>query len=139
MKFHKEFRHLHLPTDGLVFSSSCDVPAPLRSTSSISKKMPSITAETRASLNDDDILESIDITKDLETVDSEPEEDVTPLLSGILFRLYNASSLITDYLEEKKSLKFLKKHYHVDLVILSSSDESDLAPIHKRVRLSDSE
>ncbi|GFV73836.1 hypothetical protein TNCV_1749441, partial [Trichonephila clavipes] len=31
-------------------------------------------------LNDDDILESmVDITKDLETVDSEPEEDVTPL------------------------------------------------------------
>ncbi|GFV82788.1 uncharacterized protein TNCV_4147561 [Trichonephila clavipes] len=111
-------------------------------------------------LNDDDILESmVDITKDLETVDSEPEEDVTPLdekllreglqLSGKLanFFIQNdndveralkfqrdlkfcmsgyrelykelvpSQSLITDYLvKEKKSLKFLKKHYHVDLM-----------------------
>ncbi|GFX69760.1 tigger transposable element-derived protein 1 [Trichonephila clavipes] len=112
-------------------------------------------------LNDDDILESmVDITKDLETVDSEPEEDVTPLdekllreglqLSGKLanFFIQNdndveralkfqrdlkfcmsgyrelykelvpSQSLITDYLvkEKKKSLKFLKKHYHVDLM-----------------------
>ncbi|GFW31167.1 uncharacterized protein TNCV_2577491 [Trichonephila clavipes] len=36
-------------------------------------------------LNDDDILESmVDITKDLETVDSEPEEDVTPLDEKLL-------------------------------------------------------
>ncbi|GFU87453.1 tigger transposable element-derived protein 1 [Trichonephila clavipes] len=111
-------------------------------------------------LNDDDILESmVDITKDLETVDSEPEEDVTPLdekllreglqLSGKLanFFIQNdndveralkfqrdlkfcmsgyrelykelvpSQSLITDYLVKgKKSLKFLKKHYHVDLM-----------------------
>ncbi|GFU27732.1 tigger transposable element-derived protein 1 [Trichonephila clavipes] len=111
-------------------------------------------------LNDDDILESmVDITKDLETVDSEPEENVTPLdekllreglqLSGKLanFFIQNdndveralkfqrdlkfcmsgyrelykelvpSQSLITDYLvKEKKSLKFLKKHYHVDLM-----------------------
>ncbi|GFV92695.1 uncharacterized protein TNCV_1375451 [Trichonephila clavipes] len=99
----------------------------------------------------------VDITKDLETVDSEPEEDVTPLtknyreglqLSGKLanFFIQNdndveralkfqrdlkfcigyrelykelvpSQSLITDYLvKEKKSLKFLKKYYHVDLM-----------------------
>ncbi|GFW75504.1 uncharacterized protein TNCV_4426871 [Trichonephila clavipes] len=103
----------------------------------------------------------VDITKDLETVDSEPEEDVTPLtknyreglqLSGKLanFFIQNdndveralkfqrdlkfcmsgyrelykelvpSQSLITDYLvkakKKKKSLKFLKKHYHVDLM-----------------------
>ncbi|GFY07869.1 tigger transposable element-derived protein 1 [Trichonephila clavipes] len=63
-------------------------------------------------LNDDDILESmVDITKDLETVDSEPEEDVTPLDEKLL----------------REGLQL-------------SGDESDLAPIHKRVRtLSDSE
>ncbi|GFU00865.1 transposable element Tcb2 transposase [Trichonephila clavipes] len=48
-------------------------------------------------LNDDDILESmVDITKDLETVDSEPEEDVTPLdekllREGLHFRQYQTT------------------------------------------------
>ncbi|GFU24806.1 uncharacterized protein TNCV_5008891 [Trichonephila clavipes] len=101
----------------------------------------------------------VDITKDLETVDSEPEEDVTPLdekllqgrpstgklanffiqndndveralkfqrdlkfcMSGyreLYKELVPSQSLITDYLvkRKKKSLKFLKKHYHVDLM-----------------------
>ncbi|GFX41874.1 tigger transposable element-derived protein 1 [Trichonephila clavipes] len=41
-------------------------------------------------LNDDDILESmVDITKDLETVDSEPEEDVTPLDEKLLRKAFN--------------------------------------------------
>ncbi|GFY02868.1 hypothetical protein TNCV_3507481 [Trichonephila clavipes] len=64
-------------------------------------------------LNDDDILESmVDITKDLETVDSEPEEDVTPL--------------------DEKITSGRPSTFRSDDVILSSSDESDLAPIHKR-------
>ncbi|GFX38980.1 tigger transposable element-derived protein 1 [Trichonephila clavipes] len=137
-------------------------------------------------LNDDDILESmVDITKDLETVDSEPEEDVTPLdekllreglqLSGKLanFFIQNdndveralkfqrdlkfcmsgyrelykelvpSQSLITDYLVKEKKITEVPEEAlpcRSDDVILSSSDESDLAPIHKRVRtLSDSE
>ncbi|GFU91055.1 tigger transposable element-derived protein 1 [Trichonephila clavipes] len=137
-------------------------------------------------LNDDNILESmVDITKDLETVDSEPEEDVTPLdekllreglqLSGKLanFFIQNdndveralkfqrdlkfcmsgyrelykelvpSQSLITDYLVKEKKITEVPEEAlpcRSDDVILSSSDESDLAPIHKRVRtLSDSE
>ncbi|GFW55895.1 tigger transposable element-derived protein 1 [Trichonephila clavipes] len=105
-------------------------------------------------LNDDDILESmVDITKDLETVDSEPEEDVTPLDEKITsgrpstFRelykeLVPSQSLITDYLVKKKITEVPEEALpcRSDDVILSSSDESDLAPIHKRVRtLSDSE
>ncbi|GFT68229.1 tigger transposable element-derived protein 1 [Trichonephila clavipes] len=141
-------------------------------------------------LNDDDILESMEIfgkyiTKDLETVDSEPEEDVTPLdekllreglqLSGKLanFFIQNdndveralkfqrdlkfcmsgyrelykelvpSQSLITDYLVKEKKITEVPEEAlpcRSDDVILSSSDESDLAPIHKRVRtLSDSE
>ncbi|GFU47390.1 uncharacterized protein TNCV_3108881 [Trichonephila clavipes] len=136
-------------------------------------------------LNDDDILESmVDITKDLETVDSEPEEDVTPLdekllreglqLSGKLanFFIQNdneeralkfqrdlkfcmsgyrelykelvpSQSLITDYLVKRKKITEVPEEAlpcRSDDVILSSSDESDLAPIHNRVRtLSDSE
>ncbi|GFV58806.1 hypothetical protein TNCV_3731421 [Trichonephila clavipes] len=80
-------------------------------------------------LNDDDILESmVDITKDLETVDSEPEEDVTPLDEKLL-----REGLQLSVPEEALPCR-------CDDVILSSSDESDLAPIHKRVRtLSDSE
>ncbi|GFU99925.1 uncharacterized protein TNCV_1257741 [Trichonephila clavipes] len=80
-------------------------------------------------LNDDDILESmVDITKDLETVDSEPEEDVTPLDEKLL-----REGLQLSVPEEALPCRS-------DDVILSSSDESDLAPIHKRVRtLSDSE
>ncbi|GFW77020.1 uncharacterized protein TNCV_2724501 [Trichonephila clavipes] len=136
-------------------------------------------------LNDDDILESmVDITKDLETVDSEPE-DVTPLdekllreglqLSGKLanFFIQNdndveralkfqrdlkfcmsgyrelykelvpSQSLITDYLVKEKKITEVPEEAlpcRSDDVSLSSSDESDLAPIHKRVRtLSDSE
>ncbi|GFU26856.1 uncharacterized protein TNCV_4541131 [Trichonephila clavipes] len=101
----------------------------------------------------------VDITKDLETVDSEPEEDVTPLDENYFGKAFNfpvnwqiffiqndndveralkfqrdlkfcmsgyrelykelvpSQSFITDYLvKEKKSLKFLKKHYHVDLM-----------------------
>ncbi|GFU08978.1 uncharacterized protein TNCV_1318521 [Trichonephila clavipes] len=130
-------------------------------------------------LNDDDILESmVDITKDLETVDSEPEEDVTPLdekllreglqLSGKLanfFFIQNdndveralkfqrdlkfcmsgyrelykelvpSQSLITDYLVKEKKITEVPEEAlpcRSDDVILSSSDESDLAPIHKR-------
>ncbi|GFV30813.1 uncharacterized protein TNCV_1623391 [Trichonephila clavipes] len=126
-------------------------------------------------LNDDDILESmVDITKDLETVDSEPEEDVTPLdekllreglqLSGNLdiFFIQNdndveralkfqrdlkfcmsgyrelykelvpSQSLITDYLVKEKKITEVPEEAlpcRSDDVILSSSDESDLAPI----------
>ncbi|GFS62120.1 tigger transposable element-derived protein 1 [Trichonephila clavipes] len=105
-------------------------------------------------LNDDDILESmVDITKDLETVDSEPEEDVTPLdekllreglqLSELYKELVPSQSLITDYLVKEKKITEVPEEAlpcRSDDVILSSSDESDLAPIHKRVRtLSDSE
>ncbi|GFY17568.1 tigger transposable element-derived protein 1 [Trichonephila clavipes] len=73
-------------------------------------------------LNDDDILESmVDITKDLETVDSEPEEDVTPLDEKLL-----REGLQLSVPEEALPCRS-------DDVILSSSDESDLAPIHKRV------
>ncbi|GFT17671.1 uncharacterized protein TNCV_2587771 [Trichonephila clavipes] len=105
-------------------------------------------------LNDDDILESmVDITKDLETVDSEPEEDVTPLdekFSGrpstfreLYKELVPSQSLITDYLVKEKKITEVPEEAlpcRSDDVILSSSDESDLAPIHKRVRtLSDSE
>ncbi|GFX15754.1 hypothetical protein TNCV_1060761 [Trichonephila clavipes] len=73
------------------------------------------------SLNDDDILESmVDITKDLETVDSEPEEDVTPLDEKLLRK-----GLQLSVPEEALPCRS-------DDVILSSSDESDLAPIHKR-------
>ncbi|GFW94388.1 tigger transposable element-derived protein 1 [Trichonephila clavipes] len=72
-------------------------------------------------LNDDDILESmVDITKDLETVDSEPEEDVTPLDEKLL-----REGLQLSVPEEALPCRS-------DDVILSSSDESDLAPIHKR-------
>ncbi|GFX74871.1 tigger transposable element-derived protein 1 [Trichonephila clavipes] len=52
-------------------------------------------------LNDDDILESmVDITKDLETVDSEPEEDVTPLDEKLLRegpRTLQRTSAITEF------------------------------------------
>ncbi|GFU50083.1 hypothetical protein TNCV_3210781 [Trichonephila clavipes] len=85
-------------------------------------------------LNDDDILESmVDITKDLETVDSEPEEDVTPLDENYFGKAFNFPKKVTEVPEEALPCRS-------DDVILSSSDESDLAPIHKRVRtLSDSE
>ncbi|GFX63835.1 tigger transposable element-derived protein 1 [Trichonephila clavipes] len=67
-------------------------------------------------LNDDDILESmVDITKDLETVDSEPEEDVTPLDEKLL-----REGLQLSVPEEALPCRS-------DDVILSSSDESDLA------------
>ncbi|GFT76572.1 hypothetical protein TNCV_3678121 [Trichonephila clavipes] len=76
----------------------------------------------------------VDITKDLETVDSEPEEDVTPLDEKLLREgLQLSEKKITEVPEEALPCRS-------DDVILSSSDESDLAPIHKRVRtLSDSE
>ncbi|GFW34562.1 hypothetical protein TNCV_951921 [Trichonephila clavipes] len=70
----------------------------------------------------------VDITKDLETVDIEPEEDVTPLDEKLL-----REGLQLSVPEEALPCRS-------DDVILSSSDESDLAPIHNRVRtLSDSE
>ncbi|GFW27309.1 hypothetical protein TNCV_2832091 [Trichonephila clavipes] len=58
--------------------------------------------------------------------------------------LVPSQSLITDYLvKEKKKITEVPEEAlpcRSDDVILSSSDESDLAPIHKRVRtLSDSE
>ncbi|GFX44473.1 hypothetical protein TNCV_4712991 [Trichonephila clavipes] len=95
-------------------------------------------------LNDDDILESmVDITKDLETVDSEPEEDVTPLDENYFGKAFNFPSLITDYLVKEKKITEVPEEAlpcRSDDVILSSSDESDLAPIHKWVcTLSDSE
>ncbi|GFX79658.1 hypothetical protein TNCV_826461 [Trichonephila clavipes] len=62
----------------------------------------------------------VDITKDLETVDSEPEEDVTPLDEKLL-----REGLQLSVPEEALPCRS-------DDVILSSSDESDLAPIHKR-------
>ncbi|GFX49959.1 hypothetical protein TNCV_3882881 [Trichonephila clavipes] len=62
----------------------------------------------------------VDITKDLETVDSEPEEDVTPLDEKLLRK-----GLQLSVPEEALPCRS-------DDVILSSSDESDLAPIHKR-------
>ncbi|GFU60427.1 hypothetical protein TNCV_1578811 [Trichonephila clavipes] len=79
-------------------------------------------------LNDDDILESmVDITKDLETVDSEPKKMLLHWTKNYF----------------GKALTFVPEEAlpcRSDDVILSSSDESDLAPIHKRVRtLSDSE
>ncbi|UYV69890.1 SPOPL [Cordylochernes scorpioides] len=97
-------------------------------------------------LNDDDILESmVDTTKDFETVDSELE-DVTPLdekllreglqLSELYKELVKPSQrLITDYLVKEKKITEVPKEAlpcRSDDVILSSSDESDLAPIHKR-------
>ncbi|UYV66199.1 hypothetical protein LAZ67_4000679 [Cordylochernes scorpioides] len=96
-------------------------------------------------LNDDDILESmVDTTKDFETVDSELE-DVTPLdekllreglqLSELYKELVKPSQrLITDYLVKEKKITEVPKEAlpcRSDDVILSSSDESDLAPIHK--------
>ncbi|GFX53739.1 DDE-1 domain-containing protein [Trichonephila clavipes] len=50
-------------------------------------------------LNDDDILESmVDITKDLETVDSEPEEDVTPLDEKLLREGLQLSGKLANFL-----------------------------------------
>ncbi|GFY15034.1 uncharacterized protein TNCV_4492871 [Trichonephila clavipes] len=50
-------------------------------------------------LNDDDILESmVDITKDLETVDSEPEEDVTPLDEKLLREGLQLSGTLANFL-----------------------------------------
>ncbi|UYV74653.1 SETMAR [Cordylochernes scorpioides] len=76
-------------------------------------------------LNDDDILESmIDTTKDFETVELY-KELVKP-----------SQRLITDYLVKEKKITEVPKEAlpcRSDDVILSSSDESDLAPIHKRV------
>ncbi|GFX55916.1 hypothetical protein TNCV_2163941 [Trichonephila clavipes] len=91
----------------------------------------------------------VDITKDLETVDSEPEEDVTPLDEKLLrgrpstFRelykeLVPSQSLITDYIVKEKKITEVPEEAlpcRSDDVILSSSDESDLAPIHKRTRI----
>ncbi|GFX49957.1 DDE-1 domain-containing protein [Trichonephila clavipes] len=49
-------------------------------------------------LNDDDILESmVDITKDLETVDSEPEEDVTPLDEKLLRKGLQLSDVAREF------------------------------------------
>ncbi|GFX82595.1 hypothetical protein TNCV_1192701 [Trichonephila clavipes] len=57
--------------------------------------------------------------------------------------LVPSQSLITDYLVKEKKITEVPEEALPcisDDVILSSSDESDLAPIHKRVRLlSDSE
>ncbi|GFT83818.1 hypothetical protein TNCV_835721 [Trichonephila clavipes] len=56
--------------------------------------------------------------------------------------LVPSQSLITDYLVKEKITEVPEEALpcRSDDVILSSSDESDLAPIHKRVRtLSDSE
>ncbi|GFW96099.1 DDE-1 domain-containing protein [Trichonephila clavipes] len=48
-------------------------------------------------LNDDDILESmVDITKDLETVDSEPEEDVTPLDENYFGKAFNFPAVVSN-------------------------------------------
>ncbi|GFW27310.1 tigger transposable element-derived protein 1 [Trichonephila clavipes] len=53
-------------------------------------------------LNDDDILESmVDITKDLETVDSEPEEDVTPLDEKLLREGLQLSGKLANFFYSK--------------------------------------
>ncbi|GFT95551.1 tigger transposable element-derived protein 1 [Trichonephila clavipes] len=52
--------------------------------------------------NDDDILESmVDITKDLETVDSEPEEDVTPLDEKLLREGLQLSGKLANFFYSK--------------------------------------
>ncbi|GFW48902.1 tigger transposable element-derived protein 1 [Trichonephila clavipes] len=63
-------------------------------------------------LNDDDILESmVDITKDLETVDSEPEEDVTPLDEKLLREGLQLSGKLANFFiqndnDVERALKF---------------------------------
>ncbi|GFT12772.1 uncharacterized protein TNCV_5095161 [Trichonephila clavipes] len=89
-------------------------------------------------LNDDDILEkrALKFQRDLKFCMSGYRE--------LYKELVPSQSLITDYLvKEKKKITEVPEEAlpcRSDDVILSSSDESDLAPIHKRVRtLSDSE
>ncbi|GFU60371.1 uncharacterized protein TNCV_3280321 [Trichonephila clavipes] len=63
-------------------------------------------------LNDDDILESmVDITKDLETVNSEPEEDVTPLDEKLLREGLQLSGKLANFFiqndnDVERALKF---------------------------------
>ncbi|GFT69952.1 uncharacterized protein TNCV_4732731 [Trichonephila clavipes] len=80
-------------------------------------------------LNDDDILESmVDITKDLETVDSEPEEDVTPLdekllreglqlSAGVHYRLFSVWTLVPVRLDQQ-----LSDHSTVDEIASGAAD-----------------
>ncbi|GFS89848.1 uncharacterized protein TNCV_4839391 [Trichonephila clavipes] len=68
-------------------------------------------------LNDDDILESmVDITKDLETVDSEPEEDVTPLDEKLLREGLQLSGLHLNLSVAKSEISRQIRKWHVELV-----------------------
>ncbi|GFT11503.1 uncharacterized protein TNCV_2523211 [Trichonephila clavipes] len=88
----------------------------------------------------------VDITKDLETVDSEPEEDVTPLTKKLLreglqlsdkiifiqndndveralkfqrdlkFCMSGYRELYKELVPSQSLCQFLKKHHHVDLM-----------------------
>ncbi|UYV76010.1 hypothetical protein LAZ67_13002124 [Cordylochernes scorpioides] len=89
-------------------------------------------------LNDDDILEkrALKFQRDLKFCMSGYRELYKELVKP-------SQRLITDYRVKEKKITEVPKEAlpcRSDDVILSSSDESDLAPIHKRVRtLSDSE